>query len=345
MSAQGIFAMPYHPDSRVVNIHEEVCRSTPLSPDDTLVEVFEILMQHPTLPNLDKTEQIMRALKHPFLHEFARETCETRTALFGAIKKNLPVLLEHLPANDKFEYRQDHTGQWVFVRLIDVSTSLEGRITKLSNSQVTKLLTMCQDIISHIKARINDQTWQLHCWECMPGRYNRYHPQWRRGNGDADIQTALALSAADALRAPAAAIAPAAYTDDHFGSDNDDPNIQAAIIASLSKEPAAAPVARTDHHFGSDENDADMQAAINASLSDQPAADPVSVSPAAPAAVSRTCLVCFEETDDDLLAITPCGHKCVCDVCAPKLVITKQRCPVCRGKITRCIRIFECGRL
>jgi hypothetical protein len=55
--------------------------------------------------------------------------------------------------------------------------------------------------------------------------------------------------------------------------------------------------------------------------------------------------VCFEETDDDLLAIIPCGHRCVCNVCAPILVLSRKRCPVCRGKITRSIRIFDCGRL
>ena len=50
--------MPCPPDSKLADIHVEVCRRPPLRSDDTLVKVFEIIMQHPTLPNLDKTEKI-----------------------------------------------------------------------------------------------------------------------------------------------------------------------------------------------------------------------------------------------------------------------------------------------
>jgi hypothetical protein len=381
MSAQGLFAMRYPPDSRLVSIHENVCRSPPLRPDDTLVEIITICMEHPTLPNLDKTDEIIRALTHPLLihsfdSEFAGVTWETRTVLIDTIEAKFDVLLEHLP-RDKFQYREVG-GKRFFVRsrreefferrminelgdsiivhghdknvehlVVKVPIYLDDNIRKCFNITRTSCLRMCQEIMCCMRKIIDEQTWQLQCWECMPGRYNRDDPQWRGGNGDADIQTALALSAAEALRAPAAAVPPTARTDDHFWSDNDDLDIQAGAPAARG-----APADRTDGDFGSDNDDPDIQAAIIASLEDQPAAPaavspaaPAVVSPAAPAAVSRTCLVCFEETDDDLLAIIPCGHRCVCNVCAPILVINRKRCPVCRGKITRCIRIFDCGRL
>jgi hypothetical protein len=308
--------MSYPPDQRLVDINKKVCRSPPLSPDNTLVEVFEIVMQQPTLPNLNETEKIMLALTHPLLQQFTGETCQTRIALCCVIKAKLAVLLQHVPPNDRF-VPLEHSRKVVFVRLINVRTSLEGHITKLLNSQVTTFLTMCQDIIVRIKARINEQTWELRFWKFAPGRYDPEHVQWGSWNSDADIQTALALSAAEALRAPAAAVAPAARTDDDFGSDNGDadPNIQAAIIASLA--PAAV-----------------SSAAAPAAVSS--AAAPAAVSSAAVSS-DAPCVVCNET--HDLFAIVPCGHVCVCKKCADKL--SGKRCPLCRGSIEHFMQLFR----
>lgn len=301
--------MLYPPDTRLADIHLEVCRSPPLSPNETLVEIMTRCMEHPTLPNLEETDKIILALTHPckIMCEFAGVTSETRNVLINIIEAKFDVLLEHLP-HDKFKY-SEVDGNLLFVqsrlaeffegrkieeKVVYEPIYLEDKIRKSFNR--CTCLTMCKDIMWCMRSIINEQTWQLQCWEWMPGRYNRDHPHWQMC--DADMQTALSLSAAEALRAPAAAVAPAA---------------------------------RTDHHFWSDDDDAHIQAAINASLSDQPAAAPAAVSSDAP------CVVCNET--HDLFAIVPCGHVCVCKTCAEKL--SGQRCPLCRCKIEQFMQLFR----
>ena len=46
------------------------------------------------------------------------------------------------------------------------------------------------------------------------------------------------------------------------------------------------------------------------------------------------CRVCFENNLE--IAFVPCGHFCVCNVCAARLV----RCPICNQTYEKALRIF-----
>ncbi len=48
------------------------------------------------------------------------------------------------------------------------------------------------------------------------------------------------------------------------------------------------------------------------------------------------CSVCLQALD--LLAIVPCGHRCVCEACAATLT---QGCPLCRRPIKTCIQVYD----
>jgi hypothetical protein len=177
-------------------------------------------MEHPTLPNLEETDKIILALTHPckIMCEFAGVTSETRNVLINIIEAKLDVLLEHLP-HDQFKY-SDVDGNLLFVQsrlaeffegrkieeiVVYVPIYLEDKIRKSFNR--CTCLHMCKDIMSCMRSIINEQRWQLQCWECMPGRYNRDHPHWQMC--DADIQAAITASLSDQ---PAAA--PAAVSSD-----------------------------------------------------------------------------------------------------------------------------------
>ena len=56
---------------------------------------------------------------------------------------------------------------------------------------------------------------------------------------------------------------------------------------------------------------------------------------AAAALRQPACLVCFGAVETCFL---PCGHACVCMVCAGKLF--GQPCPVCRGTVEELHRIY-----
>ena len=52
------------------------------------------------------------------------------------------------------------------------------------------------------------------------------------------------------------------------------------------------------------------------------------------------CCVCLEQFRiSDLLALVPCGHRCVCKGCLP-FVIDKP-CPVCRTPVTGSLKVFD----
>ena len=52
------------------------------------------------------------------------------------------------------------------------------------------------------------------------------------------------------------------------------------------------------------------------------------------------CCICLERTAKDrLLALVPCGHKCVCAGCADRLV--RKPCPICRKKVREVLRVYD----
>jgi hypothetical protein len=67
------------------------------------------------------------------------------------------------------------------------------------------------------------------------------------------------------------------------------------------------------------------------------------VPPAAPAphpnGEETQCVVCFDAPKE--YAIVPCGHQCVCAMCAEQLTKTRTpMCPVCRGPIRESMKVF-----
>ena len=60
----------------------------------------------------------------------------------------------------------------------------------------------------------------------------------------------------------------------------------------------------------------------------------------APAALAegRECVVCLEEERSHVLV--PCGHACVCEVCARSVVASTKECPVCRSHCEKIIKVF-----
>ena len=55
----------------------------------------------------------------------------------------------------------------------------------------------------------------------------------------------------------------------------------------------------------------------------------IEVEPASPTTQRNTCVICFDENNSH--TVVPCGHRCVCAACAPKL--QGGRCPICREQI------------
>ena len=53
-----------------------------------------------------------------------------------------------------------------------------------------------------------------------------------------------------------------------------------------------------------------------------------------------TCCICFERKETrDLLALVPCGHRCVCGGCASAMV--NKPCPLCRSNTMMAMRVFD----
>jgi hypothetical protein len=61
--------------------------------------------------------------------------------------------------------------------------------------------------------------------------------------------------------------------------------------------------------------------------------------PAAPQDAETLCVLCLDAPKDHI--ITPCGHQCVCGVCAEKLKRVKRpTCPICREPIAATFKVF-----
>ena len=57
---------------------------------------------------------------------------------------------------------------------------------------------------------------------------------------------------------------------------------------------------------------------------------------------SDLCSVCLE--GDKTTAFFRCGHKCVCEQCANKILSMKSpynKCPICRRQVVGKLRIYE----
>ena len=58
-----------------------------------------------------------------------------------------------------------------------------------------------------------------------------------------------------------------------------------------------------------------------------------------PDAEETMCVLCLDAPKDHI--ITPCGHQCVCGVCAEKLKRVKRpTCPICREPIAATFKVF-----
>eukprot|EP00440_Ansanella_granifera_P066293 gb/GFBE01071905.1/.p1 GENE.gb/GFBE01071905.1/~~gb/GFBE01071905.1/.p1 ORF type:complete len:176 (+),score=17.55 gb/GFBE01071905.1/:1-528(+) len=51
------------------------------------------------------------------------------------------------------------------------------------------------------------------------------------------------------------------------------------------------------------------------------------------------CVVCMVSARS--YAFTPCGHRCVCHMCAVGAVRADRRCPICRAKVVRILKIID----
>ena len=51
--------------------------------------------------------------------------------------------------------------------------------------------------------------------------------------------------------------------------------------------------------------------------------------------IDNECRICLDVPS--ATAFLPCGHFCACESCA-KLV---EHCPICRGDITQCVKIYK----
>jgi hypothetical protein len=83
-------------------------------------------------------------------------------------------------------------------------------------------------------------------------------------------------------------------------------------------------------------------AAPEAPVAPPPAAPP----PPPPLPPVKECCVCFLDVPlDDMLALMPCLHRCVCEACAAALLATEppseRLCPKCRKPATGAARVFD----
>jgi hypothetical protein len=67
--------------------------------------------------------------------------------------------------------------------------------------------------------------------------------------------------------------------------------------------------------------------------------------PPLPLPPMKECCVCLEDVAaDDMWLVSPCGHRCVCEVCAAALMAmprSSRKCPKCRAGVKRVMRVFE----
>ena len=57
-------------------------------------------------------------------------------------------------------------------------------------------------------------------------------------------------------------------------------------------------------------------------------------------AAEKECCICLKSEEvGKLLALVPCGHRCVCDECSA--LVVGRTCPVCRTEARQAIRVFD----
>ena len=56
---------------------------------------------------------------------------------------------------------------------------------------------------------------------------------------------------------------------------------------------------------------------------------------------TKECVVCFEE--EKTIVLVPCGHYCLCKMCADTINSHSGECPMCRGKITMVVTKDQIG--
>ena len=57
-------------------------------------------------------------------------------------------------------------------------------------------------------------------------------------------------------------------------------------------------------------------------------------------AAEKECCICLKAEElGKLLALVPCGHRCVCADCSA--LVVGHHCPVCRTEATQAIRVFD----
>eukprot|EP00930_Biecheleria_cincta_P041827 TRINITY_DN28739_c0_g1_i1.p1 TRINITY_DN28739_c0_g1~~TRINITY_DN28739_c0_g1_i1.p1 ORF type:complete len:184 (+),score=19.67 TRINITY_DN28739_c0_g1_i1:16-567(+) len=54
---------------------------------------------------------------------------------------------------------------------------------------------------------------------------------------------------------------------------------------------------------------------------------------------ANDCIVCLSAPR--VYAFTPCGHRCVCHMCAVNTVRVDRRCPICRVQVVRILKIID----
>jgi hypothetical protein len=58
-------------------------------------------------------------------------------------------------------------------------------------------------------------------------------------------------------------------------------------------------------------------------------------------AAEKECCICLKAEElGKLLALVPCGHRCVCSDCSA-LVVGRTTCPVCPTEARQAIRVFD----
>lgn len=121
-----------------------------------------------------------------------------------------------------------------------------------------------------------------------------------------------------------------------------DASAREAALAALSDDALAAHAAQLRAAVASAEAlssrravDAAVAAAVARSAAEAAAAQAARAADAAP-----KCVVCWGAAPAVVvLALAPCGHRCVCAGCVPQL--PGRQCPVCRAAFTDAIRVFD----
>ena len=53
---------------------------------------------------------------------------------------------------------------------------------------------------------------------------------------------------------------------------------------------------------------------------------------------NKRCCVCLSE--ESTIVIIPCGHLCLCNLCGDKFLDNRDKCPICRVKVSSKLRVY-----